>query len=84
MLAGISLLCFTASYGVALALELTRLMFRSGVRGAVMLLFAGAGLAAHTLYLVGQALDTAPYSLPPLSSWYHWYLLAAWLLAVVC
>jgi len=82
MLSGISLLCFTASYGVALALEVTRLMFRSGIRGAVMLLFATAGLVAHTLYLVAQAMATAPATLP-LSSWYHWYLLAAWLLAVV-
>lgn len=82
MLSGISLLCFTASYGVALALEVTRLMFRSGIRGAVMLLFAAAGLTAHTLYLVAQAMETAPTALP-LSSWYHWYLLAAWLLALV-
>ena len=82
MLSGISLLCFTASYGVALALEVTRLMFRSGIRGAVMLLFAAAGFTAHTLYLVAQAMETAPATLP-LSNWYHWYLLAAWLLALV-
>ena len=82
MLSGISLLCFTASYGVALALELTRLMFRSGIRGAVMLLFAAAGITAHTLYLIAQAMQTSPGMLP-LSSWSNWYLLAAWLLAVV-
>ena len=82
MLSGISLLCFTASYGVALALELTRLMFRSGIRGAVMLLFAAAGITAHTLYLIAQAMQTSPGMLP-LSSWSNWYLLAAWLLAVI-
>ncbi len=43
-IAGISVFCFAASYTVTLALEISRLWFRSGVRGAVMLGFAGAGL----------------------------------------
>jgi len=39
---------------------------------------AGAGLLAHSMYLWAQAgRDGAP-----LSSWYHWCLLAAWVLAV--
>jgi ABC-type transport system involved in cytochrome c biogenesis permease subunit len=80
MLSGISVFCFTASYAVALVLEATRLWFRSGVRGMVMLVFAGAGLLAHTLFLVYRA-ATAPGA--PLSSAYDWYLLAAWVLVAI-
>lgn len=78
MLAGISVTCFAASYAVALVLEASRLLFRSGVRGAVMLGFAGAGLVAHTLFLVYRA-STSPST--PLSSEFDWYLVAAWCLA---
>jgi len=35
MLSGIGITCFAASYAVALGLELTRLLFRGGVRGAM-------------------------------------------------
>ena len=77
---GISVFCFVASYAVALALEATRLWFRSGVRGALMLGFAGAGLLAHTLFLAYRA-STA--SGAPLSSAYDWYLLAAWVLVAI-
>ena len=38
-----------------MALEISRLLFRSGVRGVVMLGFAGAGLVAHTAFLYYQA-----------------------------
>lgn len=74
----ISVVCFAASYLVALACEASRLLFRSGVRGAVMVGFAAAGLVAHTLFLGWRALHE---SAVPLSSPYDWYLLAAWLLA---
>lgn len=77
MLAGISILCFAASYSVALALEASRPFFRSGLRGAVMYAFALAGFAAQTLYLVYRAATTNDL---PLSSEFDWYLLAAWLL----
>ena len=49
--AGISVVCFAASYLVALACEGSRLLFRSGIRGAAMVAFAAAGLVAHTLFL---------------------------------
>ena len=78
MLAGISTLCFGASYGVALVLEVSRLWFRSGVRGALLILFAAAGLLAHTLFLVYRA-TTATST--PLSSQFDWFLVAAWVLA---
>ena len=48
-MSGISVTCFAASYLVAWLLELSRLFFRSGIRGAVMVGFASAGLLAHTL-----------------------------------
>jgi ABC-type transport system involved in cytochrome c biogenesis permease subunit len=77
-LSGISILCFAASYAVALGCEATRLVFRSGVRGMVMVGFALAGLVAHTLFLGWRAVSE---SAVPLSSPFDWYLLAAWLLA---
>jgi ABC-type uncharacterized transport system permease subunit len=80
MLSGVSVICFAASYAVALALELTRLLFRSGLRGAVMLGFAAAGLLAHTLFLYYRATNAAG---SPLSSKQDWYLVAAWVLAGV-
>lgn len=79
-MSGISITCFAASYFVAFVLELTRLFFRSGIRGAIMLGFAGAGLFAHTVFLVYRAADTVG---SPLSSKQEWYLIAAWVLAVV-
>jgi len=80
MLQGISITCFAASYTVALLLEASRLWFRSGVRGALMLGFASAGLIAHTLFL-GYRAGTATTA--PLSSEFDWYMVAAWVLAVL-
>ena len=65
-------------FPVALACEATRLVFRSGVRGAAMIAFAAAGLVAHTLFLGWRAVHEPAI---PLSSAYDWYLLAAWVLA---
>ena len=59
MLSGVSTICFAASYAVALALEISRLLFRSGVRRVVMLGFAGAGLVAHTAFLYYRAVDAS-------------------------
>jgi len=74
---GISVVCFAASYAVALLCEASRLLFRSGVRGAAMIAFAAAGLVAHTLFLLWRA---ATEPAVPLSSAFDWYLLAAWVL----
>jgi ABC-type uncharacterized transport system permease subunit len=76
-LTNITVTCFAASYLVAWLLELSRLFFRSGIRGAVMIAFAAAGLVAHTIYLAERA---AYGPQPPLSSSFDWCLLAAWLL----
>lgn len=80
MIAKITITCFAASYLVALGLEVSRIFFRSGVRGAVMLGFAAAGLFAHSAYLLHRWMDK---SLAPLSSEYDWCLVAAWVLALV-
>jgi ABC-type transport system involved in cytochrome c biogenesis permease subunit len=80
MLERISITCFLASYAVALALELSRLLFRSGVRGALMLGFGVAGLVAHTLFLAHRAYTASAL---PLSSEFDFYLVAAWALAIV-
>lgn len=77
-ISGISVVCFVASYAVALVCEVSRLAFRSGMRGAAMVAFATAGLLAHTLFLGWRAVNE---SAVPLSSPFDWYLLAAWLLA---
>jgi ABC-type uncharacterized transport system permease subunit len=85
-LSGVSIICFAGSYAVALALELTRLLFRSGVRGAIMLGFGVAGVLAHTLYLfyrIVESYQSAGALDAPLSSQREWYLVAAWLLAIV-
>jgi hypothetical protein len=85
-MSGVSIVCFASSYAIALVLEITRLLFRSGVRGAIMVGFTLAGLVAHSAFLFYQAAKF--YQSPgeggiPLSSPQDWYLMAAWLLAIV-
>jgi ABC-type uncharacterized transport system permease subunit len=80
MLCGVSTICFSVSYGIALALELSRLVLRSGWHAALTLGFAGAGLVAHTAFLYYRALSEAGV---PLSSERDWYLVAGWVLVVV-
>lgn len=80
MFSKMGIVCFASCYGIALALEVSRLFFRAPVRLAVILLFGFAGLLAHTLYLAVQAQSEVAKSVP-MSSWYHWGLAAAWLLA---
>lgn len=77
MISHISITCFAASYLVAWLLELSRLWFRSGVRGALLVAFAVAGFLAQTLYLGYRAAQSSSL---PLSSSFDWYLLAAWML----
>ena len=82
MLSGISITCFASSYAVTLVLEASRLFFRLPIRWMVMILFAAAGLFAHTVYLstlTQQEFQTA--NVTPLATWYDWCLVAAWVLA---
>jgi ABC-type transport system involved in cytochrome c biogenesis permease subunit len=80
MIAGITVTCFAASYAVALALEASRLLFQSAARRVALLLFAVGGFVAQTLYLAHRAIESAQ---SPLSSWYDFYLVAAWSLAAL-
>jgi ABC-type uncharacterized transport system permease subunit len=80
MIGRITIFCIAASYLVAFGLEVTRIFFKSGVRGALMLAFAGAGLFAHTLFLANRWM-TAERA--PLSSEFDWYLLVAWTLVLI-
>jgi len=54
MLTGVGVICFAASYGIVLALEISRLYFGSSVRNVLMSLFAWAGLVAHSAYIFHQ------------------------------
>ena len=74
---GISLICFTASYAVALLCEISRFVFRSRIRGLVMVGFAAAGMLAHTIFLFHRS----ELSGHALSSPFDWYLVAAWAIA---
>lgn len=82
MLSGITILCFTASYAVALSMEVTRLFFRMPVRFFLILGFTIAGLFAHTIHLWHRTQTGLAAGLP-LSSWYDWGLLAAWILTAL-
>ncbi|MEQ8787195.1 MAG: cytochrome c biogenesis protein CcsA [Pirellulaceae bacterium] len=79
----IEIFCFAACYAITLALEVSRLFFRAPVRIAVMLGFTLVGLFAHTLYLGAQAMQNLEQGQAPLSSWFYWCLIGAWLLAAV-
>lgn len=77
---GVNLSCFTTCYAIALVLELPGRWSWFRYRRAACLLAASAGVVAHTWYL-GHRVSEMP-SLP-LGSHHDWYLLAAWLLAVI-
>ncbi len=66
--------CFAASYAVALGLEIWHQVRPRPILRLVSLLFGGAGLLAHSVYLILQPLDLAF----PLGS----LVFLAWILAV--
>ena len=80
MLSNIAIICFTAPYAIALAVEIGSLRFHVPWRRGWLLVGAIAGLAAHTIYLWvrGNQSQAAPLASPS-----DWLLLAAWVLAVV-
>jgi ABC-type uncharacterized transport system permease subunit len=79
MLSGITIVCFTASYAVALAMEISRLFYRMPVRFFLIVGMTVAGLFAHSIHLYHRTQTGLATGLP-LSSWYDWCLLAAWIL----
>ena len=80
MSSGVNMLCFTASFGVALALEVMGLWARPRWRRLAVVAAAFAGIVAQTWYLAERA-ASSPWA--PLSSQHDWYLAAAWGLAIV-
>jgi ABC-type transport system involved in cytochrome c biogenesis permease subunit len=74
LLERITVLCFGASYGVALALEVFQQLRPRPVLRALSLAFGAAGLVAHTAFVVVRHLPLAS----PLGS----LLFLAWILAV--
>lgn len=70
----ITLFCFAASYGLAMALELFQLARPAKAARWLCLVAAGAGLLAHTLFLLVQR--------PPLAGQFGSLLFLAWILAV--
>jgi ABC-type uncharacterized transport system permease subunit len=79
MLSGISIICFAASYAIALLLEVIGLRRRPAWLRLAVIASTLAGLAAHTLHLAYVAADA---SVKPMSA-VEWVLMAAWVLAVV-
>lgn len=77
----ITITCFAASYLLALSLDAARLVFRRRISPVVPLIVGAIGWFAHSCYLFAQARDEiANRALAPLSSWYDFCLLAAWVL----
>lgn len=73
----VNLSCFLLSYLVAFGLDVARLRSKLAWSRWVAILFGGAGLLAHTLYLL---LRSSRSQLPPLlSSAHDWLLVLAWL-----
>ena len=70
----ITIVCFGASYAVALGLELVQLAWPRAIQRVACALFGAAGLLAHTLYLFVQH--------PTLASQFGSLLFLAWILAV--
>lgn len=69
--------CFLATYAIVFGLEWLRLVGRSQINRALILLGGGIGLIAHTIYLLVRSSTT---QLPPLlSSSHDWLLVLAWL-----
>ena len=77
----VTLLCFFASYLVALILEFAQLAREGQTKRWAAILFIGAGLVAHTAYLLNRSRDS---QLPPLlTSGHDWLLVLSWLAVVM-
>lgn len=73
-MAGVGILCFAASYAVALCLEISRIFFRSSVRNIFSLFWVFSGLTAHTAYLYYHH----AVSLVGINSAESYFLVSAW------
>lgn len=70
----VTVVCFLASYALALGLELLHLWLERAFLRWAALAAGAAGLVAHTLYLYARQ--------PPLIWQFGWMLFVAWILAV--
>jgi ABC-type transport system involved in cytochrome c biogenesis permease subunit len=76
----VTVFCFLASYLVAFVLELARFAGRTRWNRLITVGIVGAGLLAHSIYLIRRTQETG---LPPLvGSAHDWLLVLAWLLVV--
>lgn len=81
----ITVMCFAASYAVALGLEVWHLLFPRPIQRYLSLAFGGAGLLAHTIYvLVRMTLPAPSDQVQPLqlASPFGSLVFLAWILAV--
>jgi ABC-type uncharacterized transport system permease subunit len=81
-LAKISLLCIAGSYGLALLLELSRLVTRVPLRNGLIIAASAMGLFAHAVHLGIRARNSGIEGFGWLATWYDWSLLAALGLAI--
>lgn len=80
------ILSFIACYAVALGLAIARLSFRREIPPSLLMVFAGLGFVLHAGYLAYAIVDFYQYRVPyssPLSSKRDWYLVAAWVVAMI-
>ncbi|MCL2119191.1 MAG: hypothetical protein FWH27_12270, partial [Planctomycetaceae bacterium] len=80
MLSNVGIICFAASYALALLLEVSRFFFRSGFRGALMFGFAAAGWIAHSAYLYHKI---AFHNGSLFDSVQGWLFVVAWVIAAL-
>ena len=79
-LPSVEVICFGASYGVALVGELARLGVRSPLRRTLTIAATSAGLVAQTWYLASRWVAT---STPPITTTFDSLLVLSWLLAAI-
>ncbi len=80
ILSGITMTCFFTSYLAALVLEFLRLFTRAKIPFWSAVVFGAAGLFTHSVYI--WTLVQEPQAAgAPLSDWYSWILMAAWIVA---
>ncbi len=80
MFPNIVVLCFFASYLVAVCLEIFFIKSRFGWHRLLIFCFTFAGFVAHTMFLANRTVQFGP---TPLASPYDWYMVAAWLMISV-
>jgi len=78
---GISVICFGASYTIALVLEICRLFFRTTLFRFATVGLVIAGIVAHTTYLAYKWRERSTDHVPQLD-WYTSCLVLAWILMV--